>query len=235
MPFLDLYKKSPYESLEPESVNTDQMFFKFKSPTHLLSWVRGLNGLPRTNTSMKSSETGNYVFTLSKSLDDAYDVISETKFDPNQTDMLEARISELKRGSLYSDEGHELEMPEFLAGSDKVWLKTKVNRKPTRIIDDILIIDSGYNAGCDSDTMKQMGIEILTSIYRRRVIPRKVVIMFVTNSVRQTGGKQFTCSVDVNFMDLNGIAKMLHPSMFRRIVFRLLEIYPDLTSGYGHA
>lgn len=213
------------------------MVYKFNSPQHLFSWVEGLQSLPRTGRpEMRSSEdtgTSDIQFTLSTSLENAYDVLRETQFDPRRTDILQANILEMKHSTMFSDEGYELDIAEHLSGSDRVWLKPRKNRKPTRIIDDVLIIDGAYNCGRDAETSKNIGIDILTAIYRRNVIPRKIVVVYGGLGIRNGKENGYLVSIDVSFSDLNGIAKLLHPSAFRRVYFRLLEIYPDLNRGYG--
>lgn len=236
MKLLDLYKTHPYEPLIPTVVDTKQMVYKFNSPRHFFSWVQALhsggrNGQSSQTASEEKSEEKNS-FTMSKTLDHAYEVLRDTRFDPKQTDILEARISELKKGTFYAEEGYEIEIPEYLSGGEKIWIKQKVRSKPTRIIDDVLMIDSAYSAGRDADTCRKIGMEILTSIYRRNVIPRKMVVTYGEKNNRNSGG-DFLCAIDVTFSDLDGIAKLLHPASFRRLFFRLSEIFPDLVYGYG--
>lgn len=212
------------------------MVFKFNSPRHFLSWVEGLHALGRSGSSTKAeSESGDTNFSLSTSLEDGFSVIRQTKFDPHQTDLLQAKIAELKRRTMFSDEGHELEVPEYLAGSDKVWLKENTKRIPTRIIDTTLIINASYNANCRAEVTRKIGMAILTAIYRRNVIPRKLVVGFATNNARSGSKEPCFVAIDVSFNDLNGIAQILHPSSFRRMLFRIMEIYPDITYGYGAA
>lgn len=238
MKLLELYNSHPHEPLVPTKVNREQMVWKFNSPQHYVSWVQGLHELGREGGSPMSqsenTDSSTVKFTLSKSLDDAYAVLRETKFDPKQTDILQARISELKKGTFYSDEGYELEIPEYLAGGTNIWLKQKVRSKPTRVIDDTLLIDACYNCGRDAETSRKIGMQILTSIYRRNVIPRKVVVCFGEKDVRTNNSKDMLVAIDVSFADLNGIAKLLHPAAFRRLFFRVEELMPDLRGGYGY-
>lgn len=237
MSLLELYAKHPYETLVPENVDVKQMVFKFNSPQHFFSWVQGLHELPRTgNLSMNSSDKDDPTtrqFTLSKNLEHAYEVLRETSFDPNQTDILQAKISELKRGTVFADEGYEIDIPEYLSGSERVWLMPKTKRTPTRIIDDTLIIDGAYNCDRDAETSRKIGMAILTGIYRRNVIPRKLVLVYGGYGIRSNIEDGYMVAVDITFSDLNGIAKLLHPASFRRVYFRLLELYPDLGFGYG--
>lgn len=239
MQLLELYKRSPYEPLVPERADENQRIFKFNSPQHYISWVGGLHEkFQRGNMGNDSSETSDQNFTLSRDLPHAYEVIRETKFTPEDNSVLESKISEIKKGTRYSDEGYELEIPEYLAGSDRIWLQPKHRKTPTRIVDDVLIIDAAYSCGQDAERSRRIGMGILEAIYRRKVIPRKMVVAFAATHLKSSDNSdkntEFLTAIDVSFQDLNGIAKMLHPSAFRRLWFRVVEIYPDLTMGYGH-
>lgn len=116
-----------------------------------------------------------------------------------------------------------------------MWLQDKRRKTLTRIIDDTLIIDATYSAGRDAERSQRIGMAILEAIYRRRVIPRKMVVGFGAESVKTQPRKsgEYLTAIDVSFSDLNGVAKILHPSAFRRLWFRLIEQYPDVDSGYG--
>lgn len=235
MQLLELYKKAPYEPLVPKSSNPEQDVFKFNSPQHFVSYVQELNEKFQRGTGYDSSESGSSSFTLSEDMADAYNVIRETKFNPNENSLLESKISEIKKGTIYSDTGYEIDIPEYLSGSERVWIDSKSKKTPTRIIDDVLMIDVAYSSMRDAETSKQIGMAILESIYRHKVIPRNLSAVFATKNLKSGGGSsRYLTTIDVPFNDLNGIAKMLHPSSFRRLWFRLVEQYPGLTSGYGN-
>lgn len=229
---LETYQKAPYEPLVPVASNPEQMVFKFNSPQHYISWVQGLETFPRGSTD-SSSDKEDYSFSLSKSLADAYEVMGATKFDSKDARNLEAKISELKRGTMHADDGFELDVPEFLAGSERVWLTPKHKQIRTRLINDIMFIDGAYNSGRNAAKCLQTAIDLLSAVYRRRVIPRKMVVVFNAENVRTGGNSDGMTFVDVSFMDINGVAKMLHPSAFRRLWFRIAEQYKDLSWGYG--
>lgn len=230
---VQVYNSHPYEPLVPVQSQPNQMVFKFNSPQHYLSYVESLHKNFKRASSNNSSDSGSLGFTQSKDLKNAYDVIREVEFNPSDVVTLESKVSQLKSPTEYSDEGYEIEIPEYLAGGDRIWVKNKHVTKPTRIIDDILIIDAVYSSMKDAERSRQIGLSILESIYNRRVVPRKVVIGFAANAVRGYSNPTHFTSVDVSFRDLHGIAKLLHPSAFRRIWFRIAEQYPDLSSGYG--
>lgn len=230
--YKDLYNKTPYEPLIPNSSNDKQFNFKFNSITHLISWVQHLDATFKRGSSMDSSESGDFNFTLSNNLKNAYEVIRETKFDTEDTDILQSKIRNLKRSSKFADEGYEIDVAEHVAGSDKIWLENTKRRSVTRIIDDVVFIESVYSAMRDAQTAKNLGIDLLKEIYSRGIIPRKLVIVFANDN--SVDGKPVFMFVDVDFRDLNGIAKCLHPSTFRRLIFRVLEIFPNLQWGYGH-
>ncbi len=229
---LKLYAEHPYEPLVPTSSNPDQMVFKFNSPTHFISWVESLDNSFKRGSEQRSSETESSGFTQSLNLADAFEKVRSTKFESDDTDQLQARIAEIKKGTMFSDEGYEIDVPEFLSGSDRTWIKPRHKKTPTRVIDDVLLIEATYNGSRDAEVAKKMGMALLSGIYRRRVVPRKIVLAYAGLNVRSTGGQHLT-TIDVSFQDLHGIAKILHPSAFRRLWFRIAEIYPNLSYGYG--
>lgn len=232
---LELYKSHPYEPLVPKASNPDQMVFKFNSPVHFVSWVESLDSNFARGSSENSSESRDDGFALSTSLADAFEKIRETKFESTDTDQLQAKIAELKKGTMFADEGYEIDVPEYLSGSDRVWIRPRYKKTPTRIIDDTLLIECTYNWSRSAEIARKMGMDLLTGIYNRRVVPRKVVLAFAGTGVRYNTNGQHLVTIDVSFQDLHGIAKVLHPSAFRRLWFRIAEIYPDLAGGYGSA
>ncbi len=231
---LKLYREHPYEPLEPKASDPKQMVFKFNSPTHFISWIESLDKGFKRGSKQDSSNTEKSSFAMSQDLPDAFEKVRETKFESDDTDQLQAKIAELKKGTMFSDEGYEIDVPEHLSGSDRTWIKPRFKNTPTRIIDDVLLIEATYNAGRSAEVAKKMGMALLSGIYRRRVIPRKIVLAYAGIGIRSNGnGNQHMTTVDVSFQDLHGIAKILHPSAFRRLWFRIAEIYPDLSYGYG--
>ena len=231
--YKDLYNKTPYDPLIPDVSDPTKLVYKFNSVTHLISWIQHLDKtFKRGRVDATDSQDGSYGFTLSNNLEDAYQRIRETVFDTSDTDILQSKIRNLKHSSKFAEEGYEIEIPEHIAGGDKVWLENTKRRSVTKIIDDPIFIESVYTAYKDAQTCKHIGIDVLKEIYSRGVIPRKMIILFANE--RSAGSKDVFVFVDVDFRDLNGIAKALHPSTFRRVIFRLLEIFPDLARGYGH-
>jgi len=230
---LKLYKEHPYEPLVPTASNPNQMVFKFNSPTHFLSWVEHLDKNFKRGSSQDSSESESSSFTQSIGMEDAFEKVRQTKFESEDADQLQAKISELKKGTMFAEEGYEIDVPEYLSGSDRVWIRPRHKKMPTRVIDDILLIEATYNGSRSAEVAKKMGLALISGIYRRRVIPRKIVLAYAGKSVRSNTEGQHLTTIDVSFQDLHGIAKILHPSAFRRLWFRVAEIYPDLAWGYG--
>lgn len=221
----------------PERSDHTKSVWKFNSVQHFISYVQEIEKFPRGSSSTSSEDRGSS-FSLSDSLQHAYTVIRGTQFDPAQSGNLQALIRNVKRSTRYSEDGHELEVGEYIAGSDKYWLTETNRRSVSRIIDDPLFLVADYNASYGAEKAKKTGLSLLVGMYTRRVIPRKLVVCFGSENTR-TGndgyGKAMQIFIDVSFSDLNGVAKVLHPSLFRRLTFRMMEIYPDLRSGYGSA
>lgn len=231
-----VYKENPYLPLVPIASLDKEMVFKFNSPQHYFSYVEKLDENFKRGSEHTASDKDEYDFSLSVNLKDAFRVLREVKFEHDQAHKIEGKLSQLKKNTEYSDDGYELEIPEYLAGSDKIWLSNKNKKRPTRIIDDVLLIDGTYSARYGAENSRKIGLGILNSIYNRNLIPRKLVIAFCGKNIcrnKPIPKGEYLTTVDVSFNDLNGIAKMLHPSAFRRLWFRIAEQYPDLEYGYG--
>jgi len=229
--FKDLYLKTEYEELIPKESNKDKFEYKFNSISHFVRWVELLDKNFQRGSTEKDSDGNPADFCMSENLADAYKVVMGTGFDLQETEKLESFISKIKKNSRFSDDGYELEVPEFLAGSDKYWIEAEDKKTKSRLVDDYLFIDGVYSAFRKAEVAKQTGFNILNEIYRRSVVPRKVVACFPLKRAIDRG--DITIFIDVDFNDLNGLAKVLHPSTFRRLCFRVVEICPDVTWGYG--
>ena len=145
----DTYVGAPYEPLVPAASDPEKMVYKFNSPQHFISWVRGLDNFPRAS-SQRDSDTHSFNFALSDSLEHAFKVIGEYQFAPKDQKNIEARVSEIKKGTMHAEDGFELDIAQHLSGSDRVWLAPRHKKTPTRIINDVLIIDGAYNAYLDA-------------------------------------------------------------------------------------
>lgn len=232
----DLYSKTKYEPLEPEThVGNEGGTYKFKSINHFLGWSEGLAQMPR-GSSHSSSNDRDYDFSLSNDLEHAFEVIRKTTFDKEGADKLSALIRKIKKESIFRDEGYELEVAEYVSGSQNYWIDAKKKTTVSKIIDDPIFISASYNARTSPEHIKNVALELLLGIYEQKVIPRKVIINFSSHNVRggEKGGRS-DVFIDVDFSDLNGIAKTLHPSTFRRLIFRVEESYEDLKGNYGHS
>jgi len=227
----EIYKTKIYEPLEPTESNQKQFVYKFNSVTHFISYVESLDKNFRRGTFMDSSDKEEEGFSKSRSLKHAYQVIRETSFSTDDTAKMQAFIREIKKQTRYDEEGDELVVPEYLANSDKQWIRSNPVKKPAKIIEDMLFIDVVCSCARDAGKMNRIALNILMGIYKRNVIPRKIVIALV--SKRAVDSTDVVTFIDVNFSDLNGIAKCMHPSAFRRLHFRLEEIFSRLNGGYG--
>lgn len=229
-----IYRGAGYEPLEPEEANSYKYTYKFNSLTHYLAYVKALDKNFARKSRMRNSEEGEFSFSLSRSLEDAYQVIANAKFSAETLKTLESSIKKIRKESSFSDDGFELEIPEYLAGSERPWLKGKSTNKKTKVIDDMLFIQANYNWHINADVVVKMGQSLITKIYQKGVIPRKLVVFYATKSIDNAKG---VCRIfiDVSFSDLNGLVQTLHPATFRRLGFRIKENYPSLSSGYGSA
>lgn len=227
----DIYCSLPHEPLIPTKQDNQQYHRKFNSITHFVSYTEHLNDNFKRGSSSDSSESEGYSFTSSDSMKDAYERIRSSKFDANDTNRMQALIREVKKQTRFEAEGDELAVPEYIAGSDKYWVKSNPQKKPAKIIEDFIFIDVVASAWKNAQVMQRTALDILIGIYKRNIIPRKIVITLWSN--KAVGSQDVITFIDVNFSDLHGIAKAMHPSTFRRLHFRMEEIFPGLNWGYG--
>ncbi len=228
-----LYKETPFEPLEPSDDGKNVGTFKFNSVIHFASWIESLDKNFKRNASYKSSQTENSSFCLSRDLEDGFKVVREAKFDPSDIKRMEEMIRKIKKTTRYAEEGNELDVPEYVGGSDNYWIKDDSKLTVSNIIDDHIFVEAGYNENTDAKDALKAGVNLIEGIYSRRIIPRKMTVTITVQDIRSEEPNLITVMIDVNFRDVNGLAKALHPSLFRRLIFRLLETYPGLGLGYG--
>ena len=235
----ELYKELDYQGLAPDRdleevyPHGDDRHFKFKSVVHLISWIESLEKRFERNSTSDSSNKGDYDFSLSSSLQDAFRVVRSTTFSSKKQKTAKKLLHQLKKSTSFSEEGFEIDVPEFIAGSEKHWLKDSNKKTRSRIINDHLFVEGSYNCNYEATTILESGFFLLTSLYSKGVIPRKLTLVFTSKGSYESSSSSNCIFVDLNFQDINGIAKALHPSTFRRILFRLKESFSDLSFGYG--
>lgn len=228
-----IYAGTEYEETAPDTgVGRSIPVYKFRSMSHFIGWTEELAKFPR-ETSKDSSDNDDVGFTLAYSLENAFKVVRDTTFDTKNTTRLQGLIRKLKNSTAFREEGYEIEVPEYLAGSTNHWVDNKSRRSASKVINDTLFIDGTYHSGMDAETMKKKGVDLLLKIYEMGVIPRKMVVVYSGKGWNNDMDDTYHFLIDVSFSDLNGIAKAVHPSTFRRLTFRLEEMYSGLTGGYG--
>lgn len=233
------YDDAEYLPLTPSDSDENRFIYKFNSVEHFLGYTEYLNKNFKRGSYQNSSEARNpdeNGWYASSSFEDALQRIRGIEFDPSAVSRLQQRIRSVRRTSRFSDDGYEIDMPEALAKSERMWLQTDTRRSISRIFDETLFINASYNSDVRAETARKAGLALLEEIYLKGIIPRKVVCVFWSEKVIPRSNDMDGATpifIDVSFRDLNGIAKTLHPATFRRMVFRIEEIFSDLNGGYG--
>jgi hypothetical protein len=112
----------------------DKYDWKFRSPLHFLSWTDSLYDNFQRGSSQESSDSDEYSFRLCHGFKDGVNVLTEKKFTTEQYVKLNNYVSKIKKSSYYSDEGHEIEMSQYLSGSKRYWIQEKGKKTYSKII-----------------------------------------------------------------------------------------------------
>ncbi len=229
---LDTYKKLPYTK-EIDSNTSKLTEFKFESPFHFVSFIEEIDRKGIKESRLDHSETNGEDFCASKNLKHAFEIFRTAKYDPKEGKKTSLLVNKLRHKSGYFDEGDEISIPEFLAGSEKHYLqfgerKTKLRGYTFR---DPLVIRASYNAGTDANAMLVNSQVLIDCIYRNKFRFPKFIFSFGADETY--GDQRMESFVDVNYTDFNSVVRLIHPSTFRRLTFRLREMHKDLQDGYG--
>lgn len=230
---LKIYRSTPYEPLIPET-NPEASVVKFNSVIHYINWVEAVDSkFGRASNKHSSENAGTSDFNLLSSLPEAFDVIPKLVFENDNTRENTQHIRNTRKSTVFRDNGHELEIPEFLAGATKHWIDETSRRSKTRLVDTPIFIQGAYTSFRNAEDMKNAGISLVSDIYKTGIIPKKIVFCLMSEGARYNDSNTCNTMIDITFNDLNSLVKAIHPEFFRRINFRHIECYPDLTDGYG--
>lgn len=153
---------------------------------------------------------------------------------------LAKEINTLPQGYVTDVVGLFFDVSKVIDGEPECWLREPWDKekKPRLRVP----ICGSYNAGVDKQTVINNASEIIALIkaLEDNGFEVEATMVFPANDCSSSDKEKHACNsvrikgFDENF-NWNKLSGMLHPSFFRRIVFRDLELmYPEtLASGYG--
>ena len=194
------------------------------------------------------SVKNDYSFTGTNSFDDAVDLLKNGYKDGSSKLQKRLKVEETKmatitkRKTVYGVQGYQPCVPLYLNGVPTNMITT-VN-KPVKQKIVILNKDVSYNALFLKDEIEEESIKAFRIIRKLESQGYRCELNVVLGTSERFKSKPraFACRVRIKSADerLN-ISKMvfplIHPSMLRRLYFRFIEVYPEVTkqftSGYG--
>lgn len=234
---LEQYKKAEYIN-EVSQLTASTYAYKFESPSHFIAVIEEVQKSGIRNTQKNSSEENGEDFSGSRSMNHAIEMFRTEKFDSVFARNASILVNQMRQRAKITDEGEEISVPEYLAKADHFIQYTGKNYKRPVIMDIPLFIQCTYSAGESHKEMLDVGKNLLTAMYQMKIRCPKIVFMFVSENWNDIPGNSETekhaVFIDCNFTDFNSFSKMLLPSTFRRLWFRLAEMHSGVPWGYGH-
>ena len=216
----------------------------YKSLSELLRYLKKNED---TQTNKYSSHTSGYSFTGTDSFAEALDLLTNGSPDimvglKKQVKIAIANLAKelntLPQGYQLDVTGLFFDVSKVIDGEPEAWLRDPFDkeRKPRIKIP----ISGSYNAGVSKDLVIKNASEIIALIkaLEDNGFEIEATMVFPANN-SGNDGKNANSSVTIKGFDENfnwlKLSGMLHPSFFRRLMFRDLELmFPDnLADGYG--
>lgn len=190
-----------------------------------------------------SSVESDEYFTKTKNFDEAVELFKNGWSDMSQklTQRLKVKESETavmtKRRNVYDVVGYQCSVPRYLQGVPTSMVRTVNTPVKQKVITLVKSID--YNGGTTTDQIVEESIKALQIVKKLEAQGYKINLDICLGTMKR---KKFMVRVRVkNASERLNISKLafplVHPSMLRRLMFRWIEVYPNITRdfvrGYG--
>lgn len=192
----------------------------------------------------KSSTEGTYTFTGTESFEEALNLLKTgwTSVAKEIEKKLKAKIRSIShertRKSYYDVVGGQASVPRYLQGIPTNMVNQKIVAKKQKVIN--VYKNVTYAAFVKTETIKEESVKAL-EIVRAIEATGSRVNLFIIMGAKSPQGISFSIKIKSANERLN-ISKvafpMVHPSMLRRLYFRMIEVFPGITdsdfrNGYG--
>ena len=186
-----------------------------------------------------SDEVGRYSFTKTNSYEEAEDLLLHGWDE--MAEKLTKKVSNVKcqngykNKMIYNVQGYQACVPRYLQGMPDSMISSKrvvVKQKVLNIVKDF-----GYSGATSTETIERESIKVLKAVndLESKGYRVNLSIVFVSRNNGYTG-IQVKIKNASQRMNIKQMAfPLVHPSMFRRIVFGLIERLPETECfGYGY-
>lgn len=190
-----------------------------------------------------SSVDGGEYFTKTKSFEEATELLKNgwTDMANKLTQKLKAIEKDVeptvRRKTVYDVAGYQCSVPRYLNGIPTSMIRTVNVPVKQKVINLVKSVD--YNGGVSADTIVEESVKAMQIIKKLEAQGYRVNLDIVIGTIER---KSIVCKVRVkNAGERLNISKLafplVHPSMLRRLFFRFIEVYPEITKdfvrGYG--
>ena len=191
-----------------------------------------------------ASVDGTYEFTKTKDFNEAVELFKNGWSDMATKLVQKLKVTEtkmqptMKPKTTLSVAGYQAIVPLYLQGVPN----NMVNKKLVPIKQKVITLNKSidYNGGVDADQIIEESIKAMRIVKKLESQGYRCNLNIVLGT--SAGGKQFVIKVRIKSsnekMNISKLAfPLVHPSMLRRLFFRFIEVYPNVTksftSGYG--
>lgn len=191
-----------------------------------------------------SSVDGTYEFTKTKDFNEAVELFKNGWSDMATKLVQKLKVTEtkmeptMKPRTTLSVAGYQAIVPLYLQGVPN----NMVNKKMVPVKQKVITLNKSinYNGGVGADQIIEESIKAMRIVKKLESQGYRCNLNIVLGT--SAGGKQFVIKVKIKSasekMNISKLAfPLVHPSMLRRLFFRFIEVYPNVTksftSGYG--
>lgn len=191
-----------------------------------------------------SSVDGTYEFTKTRDFNEAVELFKNGWSDMATKLVQKLKVTEtkmeptMKPRTTLSVAGYQAIVPLYLQGVPN----NMVNKKMVPVKQKVITLNKSinYNGGVDANSIIDESIKAMRIVKKLESQGYRCNLNIVLGT--SAGGKQFVIKVKIKSasekMNISKLAfPLVHPSMLRRLFFRFIEVYPNVTKsfkyGYG--
>lgn len=193
-----------------------------------------------------SSVDGGYHFTKTKDFSEAVELFKNGWSDMSTKLVQKLKVIEskteptMKPRNTLSVAGYQAIVPLYLQGVPN----NMVNKKMVPVKQKVITLNKSidYHGGVDSDDIIEESIKAMQIVKKLEAQGYRCNLNLVLGSTAGYPAKQFVLKIRIKSanekLNVSKLAfPLVHPSMLRRLFFRFMEVYPNVTKsfvgGYG--
>lgn len=185
-----------------------------------------------------SSTDNDYSFSKTHSFEQAVDLMKNGWSDMSEKLTQKLKVAakpapQMKPRNVLSVAGYQPVVALYLAGVPTNMVDKQLVAVKSKVISVTKLID--YNGGVDADVIEEESIKAFQVVKKLEAQGYRVNLNVALGS--EADWNDVICKVRIkNANEKLNISKlafpMVHPSMLRRLMFRYIEVCPDVTNGY---